>query len=75
MAAKTIYVMPTDAAGDRVVLFERDDAHPGGEIFLRGYSDATRRKPVKVGDTAAIRDAIHTGLLVETTAAGKAKGD
>lgn len=71
--AKFIYVMPTDKAGDRVVLFERHADHPGGEAFVRGYSDADKRKAKRVAHTGAVRDAIHAGLLIETTKAGKPK--
>lgn len=73
MATKTLHVMATDKAEDRVILYEHDEAHPDGELFIRGYSDASRREVVKVGDTAAVRNKIHDGLLVETTAAGKVK--
>ncbi len=73
MKKKFIYVMPTDTAGNCVVLHERHADHPDGEIFLRGYSDAARRGPKKVGNTQGIKDKIHAGLLIETTATGKQK--
>lgn len=74
--ANTLYVMSTDRAGNNVILYEVHDAHPNGEVFLRGYADPERRKAEgaeEVGDTAAIRDKIHEGYLVETTKAGNPK--
>lgn len=76
--ANTLFVMPTDKAGNEVILHERDSAHPGpdNEIFLRGYADHARREKegaVEVGDTPAVRNKIHDGYLVETTKAGKEK--
>lgn len=58
-----IKVIPTAAAGDLVVLSERDPSHPGGEVFIRGYSDAAKRKPTTVGETRAVQVAILNGLL------------
>lgn len=74
--SKTLYVMSTDKAGNAVVLHERHEAHPNGEIFLRGYADSTRRQSEgakEVGDTPRVRTAIHEGYLVETTKAGNPK--
>lgn len=44
----------------RVAFFERDAAHPNGEVFVRGDQQA-----VKAGDTHALRKAIRQGNLVE----------
>jgi hypothetical protein len=65
MAKDTIKVKPTDKAGDRVVLWERDDRHPGGEIWLAGNSDEARREVVEVFPTTAVKEAIHDGRLEE----------
>lgn len=46
----------------RVAFFEKDKAHPKGEVFIRGD-----QKAVEVGDTRALRQAIRNGNLVEVT--------
>jgi hypothetical protein len=48
----------------RVAFFERDKAHPKGEVFIRGD-----QQTVEVGDTRALRKAIRDGNLVEVTQA------
>ena len=48
--------------GGRVVLWERDEAHPNGEIFIG--SD----KPVQVGETAAVAERLRTGALKKVEA-------
>ena len=59
MANKYIWVQATGnfTDGGRVVLWERDEAHPNGEIFIG--SD----KPVQVGETAAVAERVRTGAL------------
>lgn len=67
MATKTIKVQAVK--GDRkVVLFERNDGHPEGEVFIHG-NDTIH----DVAPTAAVKQKIHEGLLVEVTASGKPK--
>lgn len=44
---------------DRVVLFERDPRHPGGEAFLGGSA------PDKVYRTAEVDRLLHTGEAIE----------
>jgi hypothetical protein len=44
---------------DRVVIFERDDRHPGGEAFLGGST------PDQVFKTPEIERLMHEGLIVE----------
>jgi hypothetical protein len=44
------------------VLWERDEAHPNGEIFIG--SD----KPVQVGETAAVAERLRTGALKKVEA-------
>lgn len=73
MADSTIYVKPTSKAENRVILFEQDARHPGGEAFLRGYVDESAADVKEVFPTKRVRDAIHEGYLVETTKAGKEK--
>jgi len=52
------YVTIRSATGDnRVVLWERDPKHPGGEVFVAGDN------PVAVCLTAAVTDRIRDGLL------------
>ena len=56
--------------GGRVVLWERDEAHPNGEIFIG--SD----KPVQVGETAAVAERVRTGALKKVEApVVEVKGD
>lgn len=44
---------------DRVVLFERDPRHPGGEAFVGGAA------PDKVYRTAEVERLLHTGEMIE----------
>jgi hypothetical protein len=44
---------------DRVVLFERDPRHPGGEAFVGGGA------PDKVYRTAEVERLLHTGEIIE----------
>lgn len=44
----------------KVCLWERHEAHPGGEVFIAD------NKPHEVGDTSAVRVRIKRGDLVET---------
>lgn len=53
-----IWVM-SNRKDDRVVLFERDDAHPGGEAFVGGSTVA------KVGKNGTVQNLLREGLLVE----------
>lgn len=68
MANKTLWVktaMPiAPDGGSEIAFYERDDAHPGGQAWVA--SD----KPVEVGDTDTVRDAIRAGRLQETKAPG-----
>jgi hypothetical protein len=56
--AQHIWVM-SNRVDDRVVLFERDPAHPGGEAFVGGDGVA------QVGKTTQITTLLREGLLVE----------
>lgn len=58
--AKTIHVR---AAGsdNKVVLWEKDDAHPNGEVVV-----ANDGKMHKVGETAAVKRLMAAGTLVNT---------
>lgn len=64
MANKYIWVQATGnfTDGGRIVLWERDEAHPNGEIFIG--SD----KPVQVGETAAVAERVRTGALKKVEA-------
>lgn len=44
----------------RVALWDKDAAHPTGEVFISGDGSI-----VEVANTAAVRAAIKTGVLVE----------
>ena len=46
-----------------VALWEKDAAHPDGEIFISGPA------PVEVAETAAVNDALHAGTIKKTDAA------
>lgn len=54
-----IKVKATNSEG-KVALWDRDDRHPNGEVFVTGNGEA-----VKVANTVAVRDAIRRGALVE----------
>jgi hypothetical protein len=55
-----IQVQAAPAAGNRGVFWERDAAHPGGEVSI-GPDDP----PTRVAPTTAVRAAIRQGRLVE----------
>lgn len=61
MAAITVKSTRKDG---RVAFFEQNEAHPNGQIFVRGD-----QQPIKVGDTSAVRRAIRNGNLVEVAQA------
>lgn len=63
----TITVKATGSDG-RVVLFEQDKAHPGGECYI--VADG---KTHEVAHTSAVRGLIGRGALEEVTAAKGAK--
>lgn len=54
--AKFIYVQSTQ--GDRVGLYEKNPAHPNGEVFVNGDN------VVKVAQTPAVTTAIARGRIV-----------
>lgn len=54
----SIWVM-SNRVDDRVVLFEKDPAHPGGEAFVGG------NKVDQVGLTGTVEDLLRAGLLLE----------
>ena len=53
--------------GGRIVLWERDEAHPEGEVFIGD------NKPVQVGNTSAVAERLRTGELVKVDAPAKAE--
>jgi|SRR5215471_94483 len=55
---ETIWVM-SNRKDDRVVIWERDDRHPGGEAFVGGSA------PDEVFRTPEIEGLLRAGLLVE----------
>ena len=60
--AETLWVK-SGHLDNRVALHERDDAHPGGEVFVKGDG-----QPVEVGDTPEVHARIARGLLVKADA-------
>lgn len=52
---------------NRVVLWERDKAHPNGEVFVTNDG-----KAVEVAETARVKRLLQEGVLVKVT---KAKAD
>lgn len=68
---KTFHVRSTlpvgEDGGNSIALWERDPAHPNGEVWIAG-PDA-----VEVGDTAAVQQAITDGKLEKVTAADAKK--
>lgn len=58
--ADTIWVM-SNRRDNRVVLWERDAAHPGGEAFVASSA------PAEVGKTGAVERLMREGLLVEVS--------
>lgn len=72
MATKTITIKvqasPAAQVARLVVLFERDPNHPGdGEVFISGNGTIHEVYP-----TAAVKQRLHDGLLVEVGAKAKA---
>lgn len=57
--AELILVVAGQADG-RVALWERDPAHPGGEVFIAGNGGPA----VRVARTPAVLHALTTGVLV-----------
>lgn len=59
LAENTVWVV-SNRADDRVVLWERDMKHPGGEIVIGGSS------PVRAYKTPAVEERIFRGEIAET---------
>lgn len=56
------YILIRPAVLDsRVTLWDRDEAHDGGDLVITGYSD----KPVRVAATAGVLNAIAAGKLIQ----------
>ncbi len=55
---ETLWVI-SNRKDDRVVLFERDPAHPYGEAFVGGAA------PAFVGRSGQVEQLLHAGLIVE----------
>lgn len=56
--SETLWVV-SNRVDDRVVLWERDPQHPGGEAFVGGSA------PAEVGRTGEVERLLHAGLLLE----------
>lgn len=60
---KTLWVKSTlpkqEDGGNKVVLWEKDPAHPKGEVLIAGDN------PVEVGLTPAVSQALRDGKVVE----------
>lgn len=61
MAKSTTLWVLSNRQDDRVVLWERDPAHPGGEAFVGGPT------PAYVGRTAEVERLLKDGMLVEVS--------
>lgn len=68
MPNKTRWVQATAdfTNGGKVVLWERDESHPNGEIFIGDGN------PVEVAETGAVMERIRSGALVWIDAPSKA---
>lgn len=60
MVKSTLPVAPD--GGTSVALWERDAAHPNGEVWIAGPD------PVEVGDTVAVQQALTDGKLEKVSA-------
>lgn len=58
MADETMWVL-SNRVDDRVVLWERDRAHPGGEAFVASST------PARVAKTPEVERLLRAGMLVE----------
>lgn len=58
-----MWVRSNLADKNKIALWERDPAHPNGEVLITGA------QTFEVGDTPAIRAALRLGTLVEVEAA------
>ncbi len=54
-------LVPREDGGDPVALFERHEAHPGGEAFIAGP------RPVSVALTARVIEALREGRIIEAS--------
>jgi len=54
-----------DSTGSRVILWEKHDKHPNGEVFIAGD------KPVRVAETPKVLEKIWTGFLPTVKALSK----
>jgi hypothetical protein len=68
MAQDTIFVIARPDLGNRTALWEIDDRHPGGEVYV----DGANPRPVEVFRTNAVTERLapNGGTLIELT--GKA---
>lgn len=57
MATRWVQAVGDFSNGGKIVLWERDDLHPSGEIFIGDD------KPIEVGETAAVMERIRIGVL------------
>jgi phage-related protein len=64
MADNTVRVKAHPSMGARVALWEVDEAHPGGEIYVAGQDSA----PVEAAETAGVLGALRDDRLVRVTA-------
>lgn len=66
--ADTIKVKASPTCGDRVALWDVDEAHPGGEAFVAGAAEVKHAELpwVEVAETPAVLAALRDGLLVKS---------
>lgn len=75
MADKKYILVKSGRLDAKVVLFEKDDAHPGGEAFVAASEGPDGiglvNEPVEVGRTALVDAKIHEGQLIVVEGGGR----
>lgn len=69
MADQITVVPGPEAVAGRVILWERDPAHPDGEVYLAAPEEGDTAAPQRVGSTAAVAAAMREGRLVAASKA------
>lgn len=64
--ADTITIKASKAAGNRVALWDVDDAHPDGEVYVAGQ-DA---EPVEAAETPRVLEALRDGRVEKVSSGG-----
>lgn len=57
-----VYVVARPEIGNRVALWERDPAHPNGEVIVEGAAPGQPAEAVRVARTGAVNDRLHPNV-------------